>query len=56
MPPLLQALCRRLTRWGVLPAAKEPDSAIVNVYEEVGWCCVLKFCVVFKHLSKVHGA
>ncbi|KAI3434973.1 hypothetical protein D9Q98_003025 [Chlorella vulgaris] len=34
MPPLLQALCRRLTRWGVLPAAKEPNSAIVNVYEE----------------------
>lgn len=36
MPPLLRALCRRLTRWGVLPAAREPDSAIINIYEPVG--------------------
>lgn len=41
MPPVLRALCRRLTRWGVLPRATEPDSAIINIYEEVGrWWCV----------------
>lgn len=34
MPPVLRALCRRLTRWGVLPRAREPNSAIINVYEE----------------------
>jgi mRNA N6-methyladenine demethylase len=34
MPPLLKALARRLVRWGVLPASKEPDSAIINLYEE----------------------
>ncbi|PSC76333.1 RNA demethylase ALKBH5 [Micractinium conductrix] len=33
MPLLLRALCRRLTRWGLLPAAKEPNSAIINIYE-----------------------
>ena len=36
MPPLLRALCRRLTRWGVLPAAREPNTAIINIYEPVG--------------------
>lgn len=35
MPPLLRALCRRLTRWGAPPAAREPNSAIVNIYEAV---------------------
>ena len=35
MPPLLRALCRRLTRWGVMPAAREPNSAIINIYEPV---------------------
>lgn len=35
MPPLLRALCRRLTRWGILPAAREPNSAIINIYEAV---------------------
>lgn len=35
MPPVLRALCRRLVRWGVLPAAHEPDSAIINIYEQV---------------------
>ena len=35
MPLLLRALCRRLTRWGLLPAAKEPNSAIINIYEAV---------------------
>eukprot|EP00887_Chlorella_sp_A99_P003701 scaffold7.g3701.t1 len=34
LPPLLRALCARLVRWGVLPAAREPDSAIINVYDE----------------------
>ncbi|GAB4818198.1 hypothetical protein N2152v2_005244 [Parachlorella kessleri] len=34
MPPTLRALCRRLTRWHILPRATEPDSAIVNIYEE----------------------
>ena len=34
MPPTLRALCRRLTRWHILPRAAEPDSAIVNIYEE----------------------
>lgn len=33
MPRVLQALVRRLVRWGVLPAAKAPDSAIINIYE-----------------------
>lgn len=33
MPRVLQALVRRLVRWGVLPAAKPPDSAIINIYE-----------------------
>jgi alkylated DNA repair protein alkB family protein 5 len=33
LPPLLRALCRRLTRWGILPAAREPNSAIINIYE-----------------------
>ncbi len=37
MPPLLRALCRRLTRWGILPAAREPNSAIINIYEAVSW-------------------
>lgn len=34
MPRLLQHLIKRLVRWGVLPAAMEPDSAIVNLYSE----------------------
>ncbi|KAK9827578.1 hypothetical protein WJX81_000091 [Elliptochloris bilobata] len=33
LPPVLQALVRRLVRWGVLPAFKAPDSAIINIYE-----------------------
>ena len=33
LPRVLQALVRRLVRWGVLPAAKAPDSAIINIYE-----------------------
>ncbi|KAK9828875.1 hypothetical protein WJX72_002516 [[Myrmecia] bisecta] len=33
LPPVLVALCKRLVRWGVLPKALEPDSAIINVYE-----------------------
>lgn len=36
MPPPLRALCRRLTRWRVLPEAREPNSAIINIYEPVG--------------------
>lgn len=35
MPPALRALFRRLVRWGVLPGAREPNSAIVNIYEPV---------------------
>ncbi|CAD7699039.1 unnamed protein product [Ostreobium quekettii] len=33
MPPVLVSLAQRLVRWGVLPANRQPDSAIVNVYE-----------------------
>eukprot|EP00884_Botryococcus_braunii_P015043 jgi/Botrbrau1/2353/Bobra.39_1s0038.2 len=33
MPPVLRALVKRLVRWGVLPKSKEPDSAIVNLYD-----------------------
>lgn len=36
MPPVLRALRRRLTRWGILPRATEPDSAIINIYDDVG--------------------
>lgn len=32
MPPLLVGLVARLVRWGVLPRAQTPDSAIVNIY------------------------
>lgn len=41
MPPLLRALCRRLTRWGILPAACEPNSAIINIYEAVSSAVVV---------------
>eukprot|EP00854_Cymbomonas_tetramitiformis_P008469 gene8469-10063_t len=34
LPPLLQSVIRRLIRWKVLPADKEPDSAIINLYSE----------------------
>jgi len=43
MPPLLRALCRRLTRWGILPAAREPNSAIINIYEAVSRHGVIEF-------------
>lgn len=33
MPPILDALVRRLVRWGVVPALIAPDSAIVNIYD-----------------------
>ncbi|BDA48977.1 probable RNA demethylase ALKBH5 at C-terminar half [Coccomyxa sp. Obi] len=33
MPPLLMALVHRLVRWGVLPRAKAPDTAIINIYD-----------------------
>jgi hypothetical protein len=36
MPGILVALTQRLVRWGVLPRAQVPDSAIVNIYDEVG--------------------
>lgn len=42
MPPLLRALCRRLTRWGILPAAREPNSAIINIYEAVSSSVLIK--------------
>jgi len=35
MPELLVALVKRLVRWGVLPARMAPDSAIINIYDEV---------------------
>ena len=35
MPDVLVALVLRLCRWGVLPAAAQPDSAIIKIYEEV---------------------
>lgn len=35
MPPLLMALVHRLVRWGVLPRAKAPDTAIINIYDVV---------------------
>lgn len=34
LPPRLQALIDRLVRWGVVPAAVRPDSAIINIYSE----------------------
>ncbi|DBB10995.1 TPA: hypothetical protein ACH3X3_006476 [Trebouxia sp. C0006] len=33
MPPVLVSLCKRLVRWGILPKHKEPDTAIINVYD-----------------------
>ncbi|KAL3142111.1 hypothetical protein ABBQ32_004729 [Trebouxia sp. C0010 RCD-2024] len=33
MPPVLVSLCKRLIRWGILPKNKEPDTAIINVYD-----------------------
>ena len=33
MPAVLKALCRRLVRWRILPPDREPDTAIVNVYD-----------------------
>ena len=33
MPVVLKALCRRLVRWRILPPDREPDTAIVNVYD-----------------------
>jgi alkylated DNA repair protein alkB family protein 5 len=33
LPPILVALAKRLVRWGVLPKGKEPDMAIINIYE-----------------------
>ncbi len=35
MPDILVALTQRLVRWGVLPRARAPDSAIINIYDEV---------------------
>lgn len=35
MPIMLKALVHRLVRWGVLPHSKAPDSAIINIYDEV---------------------
>lgn len=35
MPPMLQALVHRLVRWRVLPRAMAPDSAIINIYDQV---------------------
>jgi len=35
MPLMLKALVHRLVRWGVLPTSKAPDSAIINIYDEV---------------------
>ena len=35
MPDLLVALVKRLVRWGVLPARMAPDTAIINIYDEV---------------------
>ena len=34
LPPVLKALCKRLVRWRILPHDREPDSAIVNVYDK----------------------
>ncbi len=42
MPELLVALVKRLVRWGVLPARMAPDSAIINIYDEV--CNFLWLC------------
>lgn len=33
MPPELEALSDRLVRWGIVPRAIRPNSAIINVYE-----------------------
>jgi hypothetical protein len=33
MPAVLKALCRRMVRWRILPPDREPDTAIVNVYD-----------------------
>ena len=33
MPPELEALSDRLVRWGIVPKAIRPNSAIINVYE-----------------------
>ena len=38
MPDLLVALVKRLVRWGVLPAKMAPDTAIINIYDEVPPC------------------
>ena len=35
MPDLLVALVKRLVRWGVLPARMAPDTAIINIYDQV---------------------
>ena len=35
MPPMLQALVHRLVRWKVLPPSMAPDSAIINIYDQV---------------------
>ena len=35
MPDLLVALVKRLVRWGVLPAKMAPDTAIINIYDQV---------------------
>ena len=35
MPDILVALAQRMVRWGVLPRAKAPDSAIINIYDVV---------------------
>lgn len=42
LPAVLKALCKRLVRWRILPRDREPDTAIVNVYdtgESAAPCC-----------------
>ena len=40
MPDLLVALVKRLVRWGVLPAKMAPDTAIINIYDQVLLACI----------------
>ena len=40
MPDLLVALVKRLVRWGVLPAKMAPDTAIINIYDQVPPACI----------------
>ncbi len=49
MPPMLQALVHRLVRWGVMPRSKAPDSAIINIYDQV---CALFGCGTLCHCHR----